>query len=195
MTDSLHYYTNHAQQYLDTTLQIDMSANYTLFLPYLSPGSSILDAGCGSGRDSLAFRKLGYQVEAFDACEAMVASARSVSQLPVRKLLFQELDYDSQFDGIWACASLLHVPRQELGHVFSLLAKALKPKGFLYCSFKNRDEDFSMDGRSFTCFTSDAFRAFVVNQKDFILKDLTLSLDIRPERGTETWINALLQKR
>jgi len=172
-----------------------MSAQYAMFLPYLDPGSSILDAGCGSGRDSLAFKQKGFDVQAFDASEAMVESARALTQIPVRRLIFQEMDYDRQFDGIWACASLLHVPKQELNKVFSLLAKALKPKGFLYCSFKNREESFERDGREFSCFTPASMREFIQGQSEFILMDMKLSTDVRPGRDNESWINVLLQKK
>ena len=195
MTDSSHYYTIHVQQYVKTTAEVDMSAQYVMFLPHLDPGSSILDAGCGSGRDSLAFKQKGFDVQAFDASEAMVEVASSQAQIPVRKLTFQEMDYDQEFDGIWACASLLHVPKQELRKVFSLLAKALKPKGFLYCSFKNREESFEKDGRVFTCFTPESMQEFIQGQEAFKLIEMKLSTDVRPGREEESWVNVVVQKR
>jgi len=195
MTDSFHYYDTHAHQYVKTTVGVDMSDQYAMFLTHLAPGSSILDAGCGSGRDSLVFKQKGFEVEAFDASEAMVENTRSLAQVPVRKLLFQDMDYNQQFDGIWACASLLHVPKQELNKVFSLLAQALKPKGFLYCSFKNREEDFEKDGRVFTCFTPALMQEFILSQQEFTLIEMKLSTDVRPGRGDEGWVNVVVQKR
>ena len=195
MTDSYNYYNTHTKQYVKTTGEVDMSNQYAIFLPHLEPGSSILDAGCGSGRDSLAFKQRGYSVQAFDASEAMVEAASALGQIPVRKLLFQEMDYDRQFDGIWACASLLHVPKQELNKVFSLLAKALKPKGFLYCSFKNREESFEKDGRVFSCFTPASMQEFIQGQQEFILIEMKVSTDVRPGREDESWVNVVMQKR
>jgi len=195
MTDSSHYYTAHVQQYVKITVEVDMSAQYAMFLPHLDPGSSILDAGCGSGRDSLAFKQKGFDVQAFDASEAMVEVASSQAQIPVRKLTFQEMDYDQEFDGIWACASLLHVPMQELNTVFFLLAKALKPKGFLYCSFKNREESFEKDGRVFSCFTPESMQEFIQDQEAFKLIEMKLSTDVRPGREEESWVNVVLKKR
>ena len=195
MSDSSRYYDTYAQQYVKTTVAVDMTDQYAMFLPHLEPGSSILDAGCGSGRDSLAFKQRGYAVQAFDASEAMVEAARSLTKIPVRHLLFQEMDYDHEFDGIWACASLLHVPKQELHKVFSLLAQALKPKGFLYCSFKNREESFEKDGRVFTCFTPDSMQEFIEKQQEFILIEMKLSTDVRPGREDEGWVNVVMQKR
>jgi len=195
MTDSSQYYTFHVQQYVKTTFEVDMSAQYAMFLPYLKKGSSILDAGCGSGRDTLVFKQGGYTIQAFDASEAMVEYARSLTGIPVRKLLFQEMDYEQDFDGIWACASLLHVPKEELDQIFSLLAKALKPKGYLYCSFKNREESFEKDGRVFTCFTPASMQDFIQTQKEFNLIEMKLSTDVRPGRADESWVNVVLQKR
>ena len=195
MIDSAQYYNIHAKQYAKTTAEVDMSAQYAMFLPHLDPGSSILDAGCGSGRDSLAFKQRGFDVQAFDASETMVEVASSQAQIPVRKLTFQEMDYDQEFDGIWACASLLHVPKDELSQVFSLLLKALKPKGFLYCSFKNREETFEKDGRVFTCFTPASMQEFIQTQKEFNLIEIKLSTDVRPGREEESWVNVVVQKR
>ncbi|MFA6733371.1 MAG: class I SAM-dependent methyltransferase, partial [Sphaerochaeta sp.] len=126
------YYEHHADLFLSTTKDIDMGMQYQMFLPYLKPGASILDAGCGSGRDSLAFLTLGFVVEAFDLSPSMVEAAKALTGLEVRCLSFQQMDYDAEFDGIWACASLLHVPKAELAEVFGLLHRALVDEGILY---------------------------------------------------------------
>ena len=191
----MNYYDKHAESYINSTVSVDMSIQYSLFLPYLPKGGSILDAGCGSGRDSLYFLKLGYQVEAFDNSKAMVEHARALTGLAVRKLSFAELDYDSAFDGIWACASLLHVPRTELPIVFGLLYQALKPQGLLYCSFKNREEDFRADERSFTCFTEQGFQSFLAELSLFELVQLSHSADVREGRSNERWLNVLLARK
>jgi SAM-dependent methyltransferase len=191
----MNYYDKHADSYISTTVSLDMSVQYSLFLPFLPQGGSILDAGCGSGRDSLYFLEHGYKVEAFDISAAMVEHARALTGLTVRKLSFMELDYTSAFDGIWACASLLHVPRVELGFVFGLLHRALKPQGLLYCSFKDREEDFSTDERSFTCFTEQGFLAFLSELSLFELVQLSHSQDIREGRADERWLNLLVRAK
>lgn len=191
----MNYYDKHADSYISTTVSLDMSVQYSLFLPFLPQGGSILDAGCGSGRDSLYFLEHGYKVEAFDISVAMVKYARALTGLAVRKLSFKELDYDSDFDGIWACASLLHVPRTELPAVFGLLHRALKPQGLLYCSFKDWEEDFSTDGRSFTCFTEQGFQAFLSELSFFELVQVSHSQDVREGRADERWLNVLLRKK
>nr|WP_321261483.1 class I SAM-dependent methyltransferase [uncultured Sphaerochaeta sp.] len=183
------------EEYLSTTRDVDMSSHYALFLlPYIPSDGRILDAGCGSGRDSRYFLDRGYQVEAFDLSESMVKAACELTGLPVRQLSFQQMDYKNAFDGIWACASLLHVPMEELPLVFERMVVALKEQGVLYCSFKLQAEDFQREGRHFTCFTTDAFRQFVDELPWFSLVDLVQTRDLRPGRAEEYWINAILKK-
>ena len=130
------YYDDPANAYADQTVNADMSAIYERFQKYLAPGAAVLDAGCGSGRDSLHFMKAGYAVTAIDASQEMCAFASRLLQQEVRRLRFQELDYDACFDGIWACASLLHVPERQQAEVFRRLMRALVPGGVLYASWK-----------------------------------------------------------
>ena len=91
------------------------------FLIHVPAGGDILDAGCGSGRDALAFHRAGYRVTAFDASPEMCRMARQYTDLPVIQMTFQEMTWRSAFDGIWACASLLHVPQVELPDVLGTL--------------------------------------------------------------------------
>lgn len=130
------YYDDPANAYADQTVNADMSAIYERFQKYLAPGAAVLDAGCGSGRDSLHFIKAGYAVTAIDASQKMCAFASRLLQQEVQQLRFQELDYDACFDGIWACASLLHVPEWQQAEVFRRLMCALVPGGVLYASWK-----------------------------------------------------------
>ncbi len=194
MTESFRYYDQNAEEYLSSTIHVDMSSHYELFLTHVPAGGRILDAGCGSGRDSLYFLEQGYQVEAFDLSEAMVKASADLTNLPVRCLSFQEMDYVDVFDGIWACASLLHVPKDQLADVFHRLVQALKPNGVLYCSFKDREEDFSKDGRYFSCFNEHQFRSFVDSIEGFSLVALEHTQDLRKDRGDERWLNCLLCK-
>lgn len=107
---TLHYYQNHAQDFFDGTVNVDMTPLYEAFTQHLAHGARVLDAGCGSGRDAKAFHEMGYLVDAFDASSAMVELARQHTGLPVQLMTFSEIDGKAQFDGIWCCASLLHVP-------------------------------------------------------------------------------------
>ncbi|HBP24989.1 MAG TPA: SAM-dependent methyltransferase, partial [Oribacterium sp.] len=130
------YYDDPRNAYADLTVHADMSAIYARFQKYLTPGAAVLDAGCGSGRDSLHFMKMGYAVTAIDASKEMCAYASKLLQQDVRQLTFQELDYKEDFSGIWACASLLHVPERQQAEVLQRLIHALTPGGVLYASWK-----------------------------------------------------------
>lgn len=190
---SYKYYDDHAIEYYESSFSADMSETMQKFLKYLPKGSTILDAGCGTGRDTKIFLDLGYQVSAFDASIEMVKLSSKYTGLETRHLKFEELDYKQEFDGIWACASLLHVERNNLKHVFELLKKSLKNNGVLYCSFKSREADFTKDGRRFTCFTQEKLIHFIMNQNQMKILEVWESSDVRPNRETEYWSNIVIQ--
>ncbi len=190
----MNYYDEHADRYIKDTLGVDMSEQYALFLPYLEQGARILDAGCGSGRDSKAFLALGYRVDAFDASGEMVQAARDLTGLAVRQLRFEELDCHRCYDGIWASASLLHVPRLHMDAVFLRLHRALTEGGILYASFKEREADFESEGRIFTCYTVEGLLSFLGDIGLFSLLDLQQSRDLRAGREGERWLNVVLRR-
>ncbi|GAB3418432.1 class I SAM-dependent methyltransferase [Erwinia aphidicola] len=144
------YYQLHAQRFFSETVDVDMSELYRPFVAHLKPGARILDAGCGSGRDAKAFSEMGYEVEAFDASAELVELARQHTGLPVKQMRFEDVTEVERYDGIWCCASLLHVPLAELPGVMAQLAKALKPGGVWYLSFKYGCGEREKDGRRFT---------------------------------------------
>ena len=144
------FYDDHAPHYFEATRDTDMALLRARFLAHVPARSRILDAGCGSGRDSRAFLDAGYVVEAFDGSAPLAELAGSLIGQPVRVLDFREVDWQAEFDGVWACASLLHVPWAELPAVVGRLVAALKPGGVLYMSFKHgRGERNAADGRFF----------------------------------------------
>lgn len=147
---SIAYYEDQAQVFFDETVAVDMAPLHARFLAGIPPGGHLLDAGCGSGRDALAFRRLGYRVCAFEASPALARLASDHCGLPVEVQRFQDIEWEDQFDGIWACASLLHVPMAELPEVMGRLTRALVPGGLLYVSFKYGSGERLHGGRRFT---------------------------------------------
>ena len=129
------YYDHHAKMYCEATCRVDMSGLYNRFLRYLPSNGLILDAGSGSGRDTLAFLKFGYKVEAFDSSPALCNLSTRLTGIQTRYLRFQGFKSSTRYDGIWACASLLHVPQKELQDVVGRLVRAIVPGGVLYVSF------------------------------------------------------------
>ncbi|HKN05134.1 MAG TPA: class I SAM-dependent methyltransferase [Buttiauxella sp.] len=188
------YYQNNAQAFFDGTVNVDMSSLYESFTRYLPPGAKVLDAGCGSGRDAKAFQEMGYQVEAFDASSEMVALAMQHTGLSVQQMTFADVSAQHEYDGIWCCASLLHVPALELSGVMQKLADALKPGGIWYVSFKYGDSEREKDGRRFTDMNESSLANLLEAVPQIAIETMWTTQDKRPERD-EIWLNALLRKR
>jgi len=188
---TLKYYQDNAQTFFDGTVNVDMSSLYETFTEHLAPGARVLDAGCGSGRDAKAFLEMGYQVEAFDASPAMVKLAREHTGLPVQLMTFADVEWKEEFDGIWCCASLLHVPAVELPDVMRRLAAALKPGGVWYVSFKYGDGEREVDGRRFTDMDEVGLRTLLGKIAGIDVIELWMTKDKRPERD-EIWVNGVV---
>ncbi len=187
------YYNRHAQQFVDDTLHVDMRGLYSPFLAGMPLNSHILDAGCGSGRDALAFTKMGYQVSAFDASEQLAARASQLLGVSVPVKRFDEVDEIERYDGIWACASLLHVLECELRDTFERLWQALKPGGVLYCSFKLGQGERQHNGRHFTDADEQRISHWTKTLSSLSRTNCWITSDQRPGRD-EQWLNALLHK-
>ena len=190
MNDTIDYYNQNAETFVKETLHADMDENRRRFLKYVRSGGRILDAGCGSGRDALAFRQAGYQVDAFDASEEICRLASETLDFPVRCLRFQELEGEAEYDGIWACASLLHVSGNELPNVIHRLKKLLKPGGILYASFKKGEGDRTKDGRYFQDMTEEKMKDLFETAGLSVLESYG-SADVREDRKEEKWVNGI----
>ncbi|MBA1332534.1 tellurite resistance protein [Candidatus Endoriftia persephone str. Guaymas] len=186
------YYENNTKAFVEATLWVDMQLLYQRFLPLLPERAHILDAGCGSGRDAKSFIDRGYQVTAFDASVEIAALAEKEIRQPVQVQRLQDIQYQHQFDGIWACASLLHVPAKELPDVFRRLACALKPNGVIYCSFKYGQGEYEKQGRRFTDMDEAGLGMLVAELEVLAIKELWVTADRRPGREHELWLNGIL---
>ena len=189
-TPSVHHYDDHADEYVRDTVGINMESLYGPFLDLLPNDGNILDAGCGSGRDTKAFLARGYDVIAIDASEGMVAATTRLTGKPARQILLQEIEYQNEFDGIWACASLLHVPRVEIDGVLNRFARALRPRGICYLSFKEGEDERMQGERRFTDFIASSLEDCLVGHSDLDVVSIWITDDARPGR-TERWVNAL----
>lgn len=191
---TLEYYQHHADDFFNSTVNVDMGSLYTPFLERIPQGGLLLDAGCGSGRDSKAFLQQGYQVEAFDATAEMAKLASQHTGLSVKQITFSDVHAVNRYDGIWCCASLLHVSAAELPDAMAKLARALKSGGTWYVSFKYGDGERVKDGRHFTDLNEQRLNAMLAGLADITLSGHWITEDKRPDRS-EMWLNALLQKR
>ena len=136
-SDTIRYYDEHADDYIRGTIGLEMQSLHEPFLDLLPAGGRILDAGCGSGRDSQVFINRGYRVTSIDASKKMVAATTQLTGQPALQMRLQDISFADEFDGIWACASLLHVPFVELTLVLQVFARALRSSGICYASFKD----------------------------------------------------------
>ncbi len=194
MDMTLKYYADNVSKFAADTAAVDFSAAQERFLAFLSPGAAILDFGCGSGRDTKAFLSRGYRVTAVDGSPELCRLASAYTGIPVRQMLFQELDAQDEFDGIWACASVLHVHSQDLPDVFRRMISALKPGGVIYASFKYGTFEGERNGRWFNDQTEEKFAGFQEQFQELTVRDLWVSSDVRPGRGSEKWLNLILGK-
>ena len=191
---TLNYYNSNAAVFSETTKNVDFSEVQQIFTNYLSPNASILDFGCGSGRDTKYFLDQGYHVTATDGSEVICKMATDYTGIQVKQMLFEELDDRNQYDGIWACASILHLSREELPDIFHKMHQALKTNGIIYTSFKYGIFEGERNGRYFTDFTEEKFEKFVQNIENVKLREEWITSDVRPGRGDEKWLNLILQK-
>jgi SAM-dependent methyltransferase len=191
---SVSYYDRNAAEYFRDTVNADLSQLRARFLAHVPEGGDLLDAGCGSGRDALAFATAGYRVVAFDASGEMAQLARAHTGLPIHQMTFDEVAWTDQFDGVWASASLLHVPAARLPHTIARLARALRSGGVMYLSFKLGDRERTNDGRTFTDMTESALRPLLVSA-GMRLIDLWTTPDVRGDRSDVLWLNALASPR
>lgn len=188
------YYNTNADKFYTSTVSADMSSIYTNFQKYLPKDATVLDCGCGSGRDSKYFLDNGYKVVAIDASEEMCKKAIAYIGQEVRCIEFADITSRQYFDGIWACASLLHVKKDELPSIMNKLHTALKDGGILYSSFKYGDFEGIKNGRYFTNFTEESFKTLLENTKGFEILDMWVTGDVREGRNDERWLNVFMRK-
>ena len=194
MNNTINYYNQNAENFIANTQNADMHPTQERFLRLLDANTSILDFGCGSGRDTKYFLEKGYQVTATDGSAELCRLASKFTGIKVKEMLFQELDAMNQYDGIWACSSILHLPKKELLPVIQKMCEALKDNGIIYTSFKYGDFEGERNGRYFTDFTEKTFREVIEKVPELTIEEHWITSDVRPGRGEEKWLNLLLRK-
>jgi len=192
--DTITYYNNQSKQYTQDTQSLDFSEFQNAFLAYLQPGALIVDLGCGAGRDSKAFMERGFRVIAVDGSKELATVAAEYIGQEVLCETFQQYMPATMVDGIWACASLLHLPEDEIKEVIAKLTEKLNPDGVFYMSFKNGDFSGFRNERYFTDLTSSKFKELIQDIPGIKLVYEKISTDVRPGRENEQWLNVILKK-
>jgi SAM-dependent methyltransferase len=194
-TTTQEYYDRHATEYCEATRNRDLGEIYDRFLEHLSPGAHILDAGSGSGRDTKIFLKRGYQVTAIDASPKLARLADEYTHHPCQVLRFQDLAFERTFDGVWACASLLHVPRNEMEDVLFRFGKALKPGGIMYVSLKEGEGELvAGDGRFFRNYTRSSFEELLTRVPQLHEIGYWKTDEVPTGNQTRSWLGFLLKR-
>lgn len=191
---TLAFYEGNAHKFFNGTVHLNMTVLYTPFLTYMPPAAAILDAGCGSGRDTRYFAERGYKVTAFDYSPALVRLASKLTGQEVLRQSFQELDFRNRFNGVWACSSLIHVPQKELRDVLSRLGRSLKVDGVLYASFRYGTGEHIRDGRLFVDLDEAGFEGLIEGYPELAILRCWKSSDLRPDRADFKWLNVLVRK-
>lgn len=194
MNSTLDYYDINAKEFVKETINIDFSETQKRFLDKLDNGDLILDFGCGSGRDTKCFLSKGLNVEAIDGSKEICKLASEYTGIKVKQMRFQDLEEINRYDGIWACASILHLCKEELLSVMNKMIIALKDNGVIYISFKNSEFEGIRNGRYFIDFTAEKFNEFIKDIEHICIEDTWITLDLRPGKENEKWLNLILRK-
>jgi SAM-dependent methyltransferase len=192
-SSTIDWYDANAATFVERTFAAGMDAERARFLSHVPTGGAVLDAGCGSGRDALAFREAGYEVSAFDGSVELARIARANIGVAVRHLSFAEMDWEAAFDGVWACATLLHLPLADLPAALANIRCALKPGGVFYCSFKEGDGERIVGGRHFTDMTLQTLRTLLA-AAGFEILTADVSFDNRADHAGERWVSAVARR-
>lgn len=184
--DSIEYYNKYAAKIFEDTVERDMQELMKDFLEYLEEGSTVLDMGCGSGRDSLYFYEQGYDVTALDASEEMCKLAEIHTGLDVLLMRYEDMEFAAVFDGIWASEALIHMPKTELPEILTRMMAALRDHGILYMSFREGEFEGFQGERYFCDFTENSLRRLLAGSRELQIIKIWTS-----ENG---WIHVLARK-
>lgn len=188
--DSVAYYDRNVEAFSQRTIGVDLGEMYSKFLTYVPPGGRILDAGCGTGRDSKYFIERGYDVTPFDGSQGMAMKAAEFLGRDVWHMRFEDMTFSGEFDGVWASASLLHVPYEGLREMIEKIHQALRSRGIFYCSFKYGDRMRWEGERVFSDMTERQITPYLDGLFETI--EVWRSRDVRGN-GCE-WLNCVLRR-
>lgn len=191
---NLAFYEANAKTYAAQTAGANLNHLYAPFLALLPKGARILDVGCGGGRDLKVFQERGYRPHGIDPSPALAHIAREWSACETWIGRVEELEAENEFDGVWACASLLHLPKGILPTAMSRIRRALVNGGILFLSVQRGvGQGIDEDGRFVARYDCSALRVAVASA-NFQVLDLWLSEDTLPGRAAITWLNLLAKK-
>ena len=194
---TLDYYNQHANEFVENTFHAQISQSLEFFTRLLCPKAHILDVGCGSGRDSLYFINRGYSVVSFDASEEVAKIAETTISHPVLVQDIETMPWNNEFDGVWAMASLLHLPKNQLQLAITNCVKSLKvqEKSYFFASFKiGEGEHYDEKGRFFSYYQPDEIKNILNNTHYFQDIKYEINEDSLGRTGL-SWISFFAEKK
>ena len=194
MSNTLTYYNENAQEYFNNTVKGNMQLSYDKFLKYIPKNSYILDFGCGSGRDSKYFLDQGYRIKAIDGSIELCLIAEKYLNHKVENMYFSELNDNNVYDGIWSCASILHINKKEFIGILKKMVTALKKEGIMYISFKNGIGEEIINGRYFQYYTKEEFINVINSFDDLEILDIYITKSTTNFNEEKEWNNFILKK-
>lgn len=194
MNQTIDYYNKNSEKFYKNTVHIDLSEMYPKFLRHIPDNGTILDLGCGSGRDSLYFLEKGYIVTSVDASEEMVRLSSELTGQKTQYLRMQDIEFKNEFNGIWACASLLHIDKKLTESVFNILCNALRDDGVLYASYQYGKGISILEDRYYNNYDERSFAEVIENVNNLKILTYWITKDLRPDRIDEKWLNVILKK-
>lgn len=187
------YYESNAECYAAETFFADMSEQYQRFLPLLKKGAKILDVGSGSGRDACYIQKHGYQVTALEPSKNLCREIRKVFSGEIECSDIQNYQPAERYDGIWACASLIHLQEEEILCFFEKIELLLNANGIIYISGKNGiPTGKAEDGRYFLEFSEYLVEKILIVNEQLKLEQLWYTGDVSGRRGFR-WLNVIFR--
>ena len=192
--DSIDYYNRYAVPYYEETVDVDMTEVIEPFMELLPENAEVLDLGCGSGRDTIVLEERGFYVTPMDGSEEMCKLAEINTDQEVLQMTYDEMEFDDVFDGIWACAALVHLTDDEMREIMKKLIQALKADGILYFSLHKGDRDGIYNGRYFRDYTRKELSDLMEEFPELELINMWTTQDARSGKSDGQWLNVLAKK-
>lgn len=192
--DSIDYYSKYASIYFENTIDLNMEEILDKFIDLLPEGATVLDLGCGSGRDSFYLMEKGLDVTALDGSMQLCELAEIHIGQDVLNMRYEEIDFDNVFDGIWACASLIHIKAEDIDDILNKVIRSLKTNGILYMSFQYGDFSGFRNQRYFKDYNTRTLKELISKHEELEILDIWKTDDVRVEREDDNWINIIVKK-
>ena len=192
--ETLNYYNNNANNFYNNTVNANFLETQNIFISKLKKGATILDFGCGSGRDTKYFLEKGFEVDAIDGSRELCKLASAYTGINVKNMLFEDLDEIEKYDGIWACAAILHLSLEDMKKVIDKMIIATKKNGIIYISLKYGSFVGDRNGRFYVDMNETIWKDNFSNLENVEIEKIWITGDVLPNRENEKWFNIILRK-